>query len=132
MARKVTTDNLSGLNDSNLLQNDLSFEADAETLSLFTSIDFDLDEAKVDADVDQVGDAKKSTLLTTDDESDEEEEEEEESADSMVHSVQQANGNFLYAFISGTKLQLNFEFWRQCDLAQVNLDISWRLGDNYL
>ena len=121
MARKVTTDNLSGLNDSNLLQNDLSFEADAETLSLFTSIDFDLDEAKVDADVDQVGDAKKSTLLTTndgtvdnddDDESDEEEEEEEESADSMVHSVQQANGNFLYAFISGTKLQLNFEFWR--------------------
>ena len=85
--------------------NDLSFEADAETLSLFTSLDFDIDEAKVDAgvvvqsgvEVSVDGDNKLSLTkadenVDHDDVEDDDDDEEEETAEAMVHSVQQNNG----------------------------------------
>jgi hypothetical protein len=107
-------------NSTHFFQNDLSFEADAETLSLFTSLDFALDDnsAANDDSTDAPSAANSGPGIPgksceqphpevddlededddEDEEEDEEEEEEEETAVSLVHSVQPSGGkkNFDY------------------------------------
>ena len=71
-------------------------------MSLFTSLDFELEAAKVEASVghgdvgahavDAGKPVKTDENVRTHDDDDEDEEEEEE-AETMVHSVQQNNGN---------------------------------------
>ena len=96
-----------------LSQADLSFEADAETLSLFTSLDYELDDddacQKIRA-VDEIvvagnketadQQADNSDERTDEDEEEEEDEEEddEETAASLVHSVEPATGKFFFYF----------------------------------
>ena len=81
------------------LQADLSFEADAETLSLFTNLDFDMDDDTCEkigsgetlttsSDKETEGQTDNSEERTTD----EEEDDEEENAETMVHSVEQNSG----------------------------------------
>jgi hypothetical protein len=84
----------------------LSFEADAETLSLFTSLDFDLEDESCQKIVEHEQHeeehketerkTEKNDDRTDEDEEEEEEEEEEETAVSLVHSVQQTTGKSFY------------------------------------
>ncbi len=85
----------------------MSFDTDAETLSLFTSIDFELDDddacQKICADDEfaVAGSPEDTTDHHQTDNSDErsdedEEDEEEESAASLVHSVEPATGKFFH------------------------------------
>ncbi len=86
----------------------MSFEADAETLSLFTSLDFELDDGdacqKIRSDDEIVVAESKETSDQQTDNSDEpsdedeedEEEDEDETAASLVHSVEPATGKLLF------------------------------------
>ena len=89
----------------------MSFEADAETLSLFTSLDYELDDDDACQKIRSVDEivvagnkemadqqADNSDERTDEDEEEEEDEEEddEETAASLVHSVEPATGKFFY------------------------------------
>ncbi len=91
----------------------MSFEADAETLSLFSSLDFQLDETcqKIREDNEIVSAGMKETTnqetTNSDEQIDEDEDEEEEEAEddeededetaaSLVHSVEPTTGEFYY------------------------------------
>ena len=90
-------------------------------MSLFTSLDFDLDEAKVEAGVVQSGlevsvDGDKQLSLTKDaenvDNDDvEDDDEDDETAETMVHSVQQTNGNLKLFLWRCSEL-----VWQDCSL----------------
>ena len=83
----------------------MSFEADAETLSLFTSLDFDLEDESCQkiGEQEQGEEVNKETERETeknDEDEEEEEEEEEETAVSLVHSVQPTTGKNVLFFVS--------------------------------
>ena len=83
----------------------MSFEADAETLSLFTSLDFDIEDESCQKIVEHEQHeeehketerkTEKNDDRTDEDEEEEEEEEEEETAVSLVHSAQPTTGKSL-------------------------------------
>ena len=103
-------------------QADLSFEADAETLSLFTSLDFELDDdnkcLKIRADDKIVAAGNKETADQQTDNSDErtdedeeeeeedddEEDDDEETAASLVHCIELATGKFIFYLLKHSDL----------------------------